>query len=155
MPDLKGFLVAQGLQHELIEKEETHRAQHASAATGIALNDIVKTLVFIDEKEKPLIAIVLADCDVSRHKLQDAAGIKEAKIAPQKDAERYAGFPTGGIPPLGHKHKMPVFVDSRVAEKETIWAGGGARTKMVKLNVADIIRINEAKIADISMELRK
>jgi len=155
MPDLKGFLVAQGLQHEFIEKEETHHAEHASAATGIALNDIVKTLVFIDENEKPLVAIVLADSDVSRHKLQSAANVKEAKIAPQKDAERYAGFPTGGIPPLGHKHKMPVFVDAKVADKQAIWAGGGARTKMVKLNVADVIRINDAKVADISMELRK
>ncbi len=155
MPDLKGFLVANALEHEFIEKEETHHAQHASAATGIALNDLVKTLVFIDENEKPLIAIVLADSDVSRHKLQDAAGVKEAKISPQKDAERYAGFPTGGIPPLAFKHKMPVFVDARVAEKQQIWAGGGARTKMVKLNVADIIRINEASVADISMELRK
>ena len=155
MPDLKGFLVAHNLQHEFIEKEETHHAQQASAATGIPLNDIVKTLVFLDGDEKPLIAIVLADSDVSRHKLQEAAGVKEAKIAPQKEAEHYAGFPTGGIPPLAFKHKMPVFVDSRVAEKQIIWAGGGARTKLVKLNVADVIRINEAKIAEISMELRK
>lgn len=155
MTDLKGFLAANNLHYEFLEKQETHHAVQASAATGLPLNEIVKTLVFLDEEEKPLIAIVLADSDVSRHKLQEAAGVKKAYIAPPKDAEHYTGFPTGGIPPVGHRHKMPVFVDSRVAEIPQIWAGGGTRAKLVRLNVADIIRINNAKVAGISMELRK
>ena len=76
---------------------------------------------------------------------------KEVRIAPDDIAESVTGYPTGGIPPVGHRRRTPVFMDSAVSTREYVWAGGGSRIKLVKLKPADIIRLANATVCDIVM----
>jgi len=149
--NLKAFLVKNKIGHEFIEKKSTHHSTEASAATGIPVSMLMKTLVFLDEDSKPVIAIVMGDSHVSRHKLQEAAGRKSVRIAPDDAAEKATGYPTGGIPPFGHKKTYRTLIDRKVAEKEEVWCGGGCRTKLVKLRTSDILKFTDSAVCDISM----
>ena len=93
--NLTGFLVASKVEFEFLEKKVTHHAGEASAASGISLSDLVKTIVFLDQNSKPLIAVVLGEQTVSRHKLQECSESKEVRIAPDDIAEAITGYPTG------------------------------------------------------------
>ena len=148
--NLVAFLRQNKIDFELIEKRLTHHASEASQATDIPLSKIIKTLVFIDQDLKPLVAIVRADCTVSRHKLESCSGSRSIRIASNELAERVTGYPTGGIPPVGHKKKLPVYVDRQVLENEYIWCGGGSRTKLIRLKIADVIRLLAPQLCDIS-----
>ena len=147
--NLTGFLVARKVEFEFLEKKVTHHVGEASAASGIGLSELVKTIVFLDQNSKPLIAVVLGDQTVSRHKLQECSKSKEVRIAPDNIAEAMTGYPTGGIPPVGHRRRIPVFVDNAVASRDYVWAGGGSRIKLVKLKPVDIIRLSNATVCDI------
>ena len=147
--NLTGFLVASKVEFEFLEKKVTHHAGEASAASGISLSELVKTIVFLDQNSKPLIAVVLGEQTVSRHNLQECSKLKEVRIAPDDIAEAMTGYPTGGIPPVGHRRRIPVFVDKTVAAREYVWAGGGSRIKLVKLKPVDIIRLSNATVCDI------
>ena len=103
--NLVAFLRQNKIDFEFIEKKSTHHASEASQATDIPLNEIIKTLVFVDQDLKTLVAIVRADCTVSRHKLESCSGSRSVHIASNEVAERATGYPTGGIPPVGHKKK--------------------------------------------------
>ncbi len=149
--NLVAFLRQNKIKFEFIEKKATHHAAEASLTTDIPLDEIVKTLVFVDQDSKSLIAIVRADCTVSRHKLESCSGSRSVRIASNEIAERVTGYPTGGIPSVGHKNKLPVYVDNKVLENEYIWCGGGARTKLIKLKVSDIICLLSPKLCDISL----
>lgn len=148
--NLVAFLRQNRIDFEFIEKRSTHHASEASQATDIPLSKIIKTLVFVDQDSKPLVAIVRADCTVSRHKLESCSGSRSVRIASNELAERVTGYPTGGIPPVGHKKKLRVHVDSQILENEYIWCGGGSRTKLIRLKVSDVIRLLSPQLCDIS-----
>ena len=149
--NLTAFLRQNKVEFEFVEKKSTHHALEASRATDIPLGKIIKTLVFVNQDSKPLIAIVRADCNVSRHKLESCSHSKSVKIASDETAEKVTGYPTGGIPPVGHKKGLPVYLDQRVLNNDYVWCGGGARTKLVKLRVQDITKLVAPQICDISV----
>lgn len=149
--NLTAFLRQSKIEFQFLEKRSTHHATEASMATDIPLDRIMKTLVFINQDSKPLIAMVRADCNVSRHKLEACSHSKSVKLASDEIAEKITGYPTGGIPPVGHKKKLPVYLDQRVLSNEYAWCGGGVRTRLVKLKVQDIIRLASPKVCDIAI----
>lgn len=148
--NLVAFLRQNKIDFEFIEKRSTHHASEASQVTDIPLNEIIKTLIFVDQDLKTLIAIVRADCTVNRHKLEACSGSRSVRIAPNEIAERVTGYPTGGIPPVGHKKKSPVYVDEKILDNEYFWCGGGARTRLIRLKVSDVIHLLSPKLCDIS-----
>ncbi len=150
--NLTAFLRQNKVEFEFVEKKSTHHALEASKATDIPLGKIVKTLVFVNQDSKPLIAIVRADCSVSRHKLESCSQSKSVKIASDEIAEKVTGYPTGGIPPVGHKKRLPVYLDQQVLSNECVWSGGGTRTRLVKLKVQDITKLVAPQICDISTQ---
>ena len=113
--NLAAYLKANKAQHEFIEKSATHHADEASRASGIPIANIAKTIVFIDPEEHPVIGVVRGDRMVSRHKLEACSGLHKLRIAPDEYAEKVTGYPTGGIPPVGHRRRLPVYIDPVVA----------------------------------------
>jgi Cys-tRNA(Pro) deacylase len=150
--NLAAFLVSNKVEFEFMEKRVTHHAADAAEASGLPLSGIVKSLVFINQDARPLLAVVLADTDVSRHKLERCSSSKSVRLASDVVAKAATGYPTGGIPPVGHKKKIPVYIDERVMRRDYVWCGGGARSKLVKLKSSDIARLTAARICDLSTD---
>ena len=150
--NLTAFLVSNKVYFEFLEKRSTQHAFEASQASGVKLGEIIKTLVFINQDSKPIIAIVQGDRNVSRHKLEHYSNSKSVRLASDDVAKAATGYPTGGIPPVGHKKKLPVFLDKGVMSHEFVWCGGGARTKLVRLRTEDIVRLSAAMICGISID---
>ena len=148
--NLMAFLRQSKIEFEFLEKRSTHHALEASKAANVPLDQIVKTLVFVNQDSKPLVVIVRADCSVSRHKLESCSHSKSVKIASDEIAEKVTGYPTGGIPPVGHRKRLPVYLDQQVLNNEYVWCGGGTRIRLVKLKIQDITRLVAPQICDIS-----
>jgi len=150
--NLAAFLVSNKVEFEFMEKRATHHAVEAAEASGVPLSGIVKSIVFVDQDARPLLAVVLADADVSRHKLERCSGSKSVRLASDVAAKAATGYPTGGIPPVGHKKRVPVYIDQRVMQCDYVWCGGGARSKLVKLKTADIARLTAATVGDLATD---
>jgi len=153
--NLKAFLIRNHVACEFLSKKVTKHAVEASRVTGIPLKSFAKTLVFVNEFDKPFVAVLRADLQVNRHLLQKVTGFKSVKTAPVEVAERASGFPTGGVPPIGHKRKMPTFIDRGIVRRKTVWCGGGSRSKLVRLQVSDVLRLSGGKVASFSVDEKK
>lgn len=149
--NLTAYLKAHAAQFTYVEKSTTHHANDASLATGIPLSAIAKSIVFTDSNDRIVVAVVRADHSVSRHKLATCAGLRRLEVASNAVAEKATGFPTGGIPPVGHRRQLPVYVDTLVAHMDHVWCGGGTRTRLVRLSTSDIVRLSSATICDIAV----
>jgi len=149
--NLTAFLKANKAEFEFIEKSTTHHATEAAEASGLSLSQIAKTIVFAGDDQRRGGGGVRGDHMISRHKLAEAAGVRRLEVASDVIAERATGFPTGGIPPVGHRRRLPVFVDRQVASLEHVWCGGGARTRLVRLRPDDILRLSGATVSDIAV----
>jgi Cys-tRNA(Pro) deacylase len=149
--NLRAFLVRNKVQFEFLDKRATRYALEAAQVSGIPLHEIVKTIVFVNQDLKPLIAVVRADRSISRHKLQRCSGSKSMRLAPNYIAEAVTGYRAGGIPPVGHKKKAPVFLDEEILSHDYVWCGGGARSKLVRLKTEDIVKLSAPTVCDISI----
>lgn len=150
--NLTAFLIRNKVYFDFLEKKPTQHALQASQVSGVPLSEIIKTIVFVDQEAKPMIAVVQGDRNVSRHKLEHCSNSKSVRLASDDAAKAATGYPPGGIPPVGHKKKLPVFLDEGVMGHEYVWCGGGARSKLVRLKTEDIVKLSAATVCDISID---
>ena len=103
--------------------DSARTAPEAAAACGVALGQIVKSLVFQGERGLWLI-LVAGDNRVHEKRLGRLLDDRLARA--DVDAVRAAtGYAIGGIPPLGHATPLPVVMDETLMRFEVVWAAAG------------------------------
>lgn len=89
---------------------------------------------------------------IDLRKVGDLLGVsgKRVRLATEDDLARdYGEFELGAVPSLGGKID-PVILDLRLSEDVVFEAGSHERSVLLK--AADLVRITEAQVADISRE---
>ncbi|MBI4454127.1 aminoacyl-tRNA deacylase [Candidatus Woesearchaeota archaeon] len=146
---LEEYLKQEGVWYNFVDKPETIHTADAAEKAGIELNRVTKALVLLDQDKNPILAIIPGDCKLSFSKVKEAACIKKVRMVPFEEAENYSGYLLGATPMVHHKHKMKVILDKKLVQYESIYGGGGERTKLLELKTKEIIRLNDAVVADI------
>jgi prolyl-tRNA editing enzyme YbaK/EbsC (Cys-tRNA(Pro) deacylase) len=94
--------------------------------------------------------IVSGDRRVSLRRAAEALNTRNIQLLPFSETESVSGYPPGATPSVHHKTPMTVVLDRDLLTHETIFCGGGSRDKLVELRTQDILRLNNAVVADIS-----
>ncbi len=128
--------------------EHTMTVDAAARQLGISPDKIIKTLVFIDEKDEPLIAIVCGDKRVNPDKLAKVSGCSKVRMAKAREVEKFTGYPVGALPPVGHG--IRTFIDREVLRRDKVVGGGGTTHTLIEMRSEDVIRLSNATICDIS-----
>jgi Cys-tRNA(Pro) deacylase len=152
--NLVAYLKNNKVWFKIIEKTETVHTADAAAATGIPLERVTKSLVFLDENKNPILAIIPGNCIVNKGKLKSVLDVKNVELVPFEQAEKYSGYEPGATPPVYHKNIKKVVIDQKVMLHSTVFGGGGSKKKLVELKPEDIQKLNNAIVADIA-EVKK
>jgi len=152
--NLIAYLKNNGVWFKFIEKNETVHTVDAAAATGIPLERVTKSLVFVDEDKNPILVIILGNCIVNKGRLKSILAIKNIELVPFDQAEKYSGYEPGATPPVCHKNISKVVMDQKIMLYPTVYGGGGSRKKLIELKPEDIQKLNNAIVADIA-EVKK
>ena len=116
-------------------------ARASSAALGVPLAQVVKTLVFEDESGAPLVICQHGDREVSAKALARALGRKRLQPCAPAVAQRHSGYQVGGTSPFGLRKAMPVYVEATVLTLDRIWINGGGRGLLVSLDPAALVEV--------------
>lgn len=121
---------------------------------NIAPEMVFKTIVVTREKpKKPLLAIVPGPSNVDLKLLAAAMHEKKVHLPTEREAEQLTGLQAGGISPLALINKgFQVVLDSSAQKFPEIHISGGQRGLNIKLPVADLIKLINARVAPISQE---
>lgn len=148
--EIKNLIEEENIDAEIIKHEKSGlTSQDAANATGIPIGNIVKTLLFIDKKEKPVIAICLGDDYVDSKKLSEVAGLKKLKMASPEKLMELLGTKPGGNPPIGFPKNIPVFIDEKVLSRDVVLGSAGSEFTGLKIKSKDILKLSNAKIVKI------
>lgn len=147
--NLTAYLKQNNVWHKIIEKDSTVHTADAAAATGIQLERVTKSLVFLADNS-PILVIIPGNCRVDKGKLKAAINAKDVEIVSFEKVEEYSGYPPGATPPVCHRKIKKVVIDEKVMQHETVFGGGGSRTKLIELKSEDIQRLNNAVVADVA-----
>ena len=132
--------------------EGTHTAEDAARAIGCALAQIVKTLVFVDGDGEPIAFLVSGANRLDPAKGAAAAGLAELRKADARVTKDRTGFSIGGIPPFGHEHPIPLYLDEDLLAFDEVWAAAGLPDAVFPLAPDDLLRGSGARATDLKHE---
>ena len=124
----------------------------------VAPETVFKTIVVTRDRatssskgKKPILAVIPGPSSVDLKLLAAALGEKKVHLPTEREAEQLTGLQAGGISPLALINKgFQVIVDSAAQRYEEIHVSGGQRGLNIKLPVADLIKLTNARLASIS-----
>lgn len=148
--ELESYLIGNGIWHRFVEKPETVHTADAAKEAGIDLHKVTKSLVMLDQDKNTVLAIIPGDCKLSFPKARKVLGTEKLRLVPFEDAEKYSGYLPGATPMVCHKKEMKVVMDKKLSSLDTIYGGGGSRTRLLEMRTEDVVRLNRAVVADIT-----
>jgi prolyl-tRNA editing enzyme YbaK/EbsC (Cys-tRNA(Pro) deacylase) len=81
----------------------TLTAKDAAMQLHVLLQTIIKTIIFVDRRNSPILAIPRGNKRVSKRKLSSTVGALKVKIASPEKTKNLAGFEVGVVYPNGFK----------------------------------------------------
>jgi prolyl-tRNA editing enzyme YbaK/EbsC (Cys-tRNA(Pro) deacylase) len=150
--ELKLTLQRLGIPFEIIPCDPALADTAAFCATyGYPLEDAANTIVVAGKADPPLhvACVVLATTrlDVNRA-VRQRLGVRKASFASQEDTRALTGMEIGGVTVFGLPPGMPIWVDSRVMERERIILGGGDRSSKVAASAAILLALSNVEVVE-------
>ena len=143
------YLDEQGLAYEVVEHRLTYTAAAEARAAGVPPADVAKTIVLRDESGYRL-AVIPASERLDLGKTREVLGDRSLRLATEREmASAFAAFEVGAVPPFGPMLPTPEVVDRRLLDHDRILCSGGDHRHGVLIGPPDIVRLAEAKVADI------
>jgi Cys-tRNA(Pro)/Cys-tRNA(Cys) deacylase len=137
--------------HEL--PPEKLGALEAAQHMGVPPEQVFKTIVTAREKGKPVLAVIPGPRTVDLKLLAAFLGEKKMHLPTEREAEQLTGLQAGGISPLALINKgFQVVLDSAAQSFEQIYISGGQRGLDIQLGVADLVKLVNAKVGEVSRE---
>jgi Cys-tRNA(Pro)/Cys-tRNA(Cys) deacylase len=124
--------------------------QLAAQAIDVPEDQILKTLLFVADSDEFVVAIASGTRRIDRGRLARAAKMRKPRPAVPADVIAVTGYPAGGVAPLGLPAALPVIVDAAAAELSFAYGGGGQESLLLRVQISDVIRCNNALVADIT-----
>lgn len=126
----------------------TRIGMQAAEALGIEPARLLKTLMARAGNETVCV-LAPSDREVNLKKLAHVAGAKHAAMLGAAEAERITGYHVGGISPFGQKKRVRVFIEQSALAFPRIVVNGGRRGLQVELAPGELVRVLDAKAAEV------
>jgi Cys-tRNA(Pro) deacylase len=148
---VKRYLGGHGVNYRLhVVNGSTMTSQDAATQLHVPLETIVKSILFIDEKRMPILAILTGDKRADRKKLASVVGASKVRMATPEATKALAGFEVGVMPPVAHKNRIVTVIDQKAMSFGKVYGGSGTAEALMEIDPRDIAKLTDAKVADIS-----
>lgn len=144
-------LVALGLERRVIELDvNAHTSQQAADALGVSVAQIAKSLVFVVDGA-PVLVIASGVNRVDEGKLGALSGGR-VRRADADTVRQATGYAIGGVPPVAHASRLPVYIDRDLRQHDLIYAAGGVPECVFPLTPDELVRATGGQVADLRQD---
>jgi Cys-tRNA(Pro)/Cys-tRNA(Cys) deacylase len=150
MIPLETYLKHENVDARFIDKANTVHTADAAEATGIPLEYITKSLVCLGDDGKAYVAVIPGPRKLRPKEVARVFGLKKVRLCPFDEAHQYSGYPPGATPPLHYRNVAGVVMDASLLQLERMYGGGGTNERLLEIATADAVRLNQARVADIT-----
>ena len=133
----------------------TRTAQDAADAIGVAVGQIVKSLVFDlvgPDGTTPVVALVSGDNRLDEAKLAAVAGADGAQRVDADRVRAVTGFPLGGVPPFGYPEPVATYVDEDLLTHPEVWAAAGTPRDVFGLDPVVLVRVTGGTVTALAAQ---
>lgn len=128
----------------------TATSQQAADNINCELGQIVKSICFLIENQ-PIIVLTSGDQKVDDRKLAALynVGRKKVKAADAVQLVEIYGYEPGSVPPLGHRSKIPTYIDQTLGRFDMLYAAGGAHNAIFPITLAQLEVATDGTLMDV------
>jgi Cys-tRNA(Pro)/Cys-tRNA(Cys) deacylase len=136
-----------GLPVRTLAYGRVNSIQEAAEACGVAVIDVVKTLVVRRSDDDHVLVLVPGDRSLSWKKLRSVLGVSRISLPDAEQARQVTGYERGTITPLGVD--LPVVADERICGRH-ITLGSGVHGRAIAVDADSLIHAYRAMVADVT-----
>ncbi len=145
---VRSALEALGVRSDVIEMADSARtAAEAAAACGVAVGQIVKSLVFLAGDE-PILVLVSGANQADERRLATLSG-QRVRRADADAVRALTGYAIGGVPPVGHPRRLRVFIDEDLLGHDRLIAAAGTPHAVFPITPAELCRVTAGAVVDL------
>ena len=140
------------IPYELIPYEVDENdlsAPHVAHSLGEDIAQVFKTLVLQGDRTGYFVCVIPGDATVDLKFAAKVSGNKKCEMIPMKQLLPLTGYIRGGCSPIGMKKHFPTYIHHTCNEHPYIFISAGVRGLQVKIAPADLLRIAQAKTAEL------
>ena len=165
--ELRAWLASERIDAALVDElGDTPTVPAAAAALGVETDQIIKTLLFLVERQvdgvaqrQPVVVISYGERRVDKGRLAAHWGVgkKRVTLAPAEVVLHLLGFAAGGVPPFGHRTRLPLLIDAGILDLREryggiVYGGGGDDHTMLRLKVDELLRVTGGEVQLLAAE---
>jgi prolyl-tRNA editing enzyme YbaK/EbsC (Cys-tRNA(Pro) deacylase) len=124
-------------------KGDIRTAEAAAAEAGVAVDQIVKSILFQGASGRLFLFLTAGGNRVDLGKAAALAGEPLARAGVEV-VRAVTGFAIGGVAPLGHLTLSPTYFDPRLLDFVEVWAAAGTPRHMFRIAPQELLRVTEA-----------
>ena len=155
-PNVQRAANALGAKYEVLDCNPDWADTELFCANYNIPRDHAANAILIAAKTEPkqyAVCLVLATTKIDvNHKLSKLMGIKRLSFAQAEETKAVTGQAIGGVTVFGLPAGIPLYIDSRVMEKDYVIVGGGNRSTKMKLAPSELVKIPLSQTSDIAIE---
>ena len=129
--------------------EEITDGETVAKTVGVEPDRVFKTLVTVGNDLAHYVFIVPVNFSLDLKKAAAAVGVKRVEMIKQKDLFSLTGYVHGGCSPFGMKKKFVTVLNDTASLFDSVCVSGGKKGLQVELAPDDVLRVAEAKYADL------
>ena len=141
---------AAGIEFGVVTTERATSAEDSADKQGIALHQLLKTIVVRRGEDDYVMVLVPGDRGIDWRKLRTHLGVSRLSLADRSEAERITGYKIGTITPFGSKAALPMVIDASAKDEELVALGAGAHGVNMHVAAADLRATFDAAVADVT-----
>lgn len=123
---------------------------HYGVPAEITCNTIV--VVMKSNPKRYVACLVRSDTKLDvNHKVAAEVEFKRLSFASQEETAELSGMMMGGVTLIGLPPDMPILVDARVMEHREVIVGGGNRSSKIRLDPKELLKLPNARVADVAV----
>ncbi|NPV46189.1 MAG: YbaK/EbsC family protein [Armatimonadetes bacterium] len=140
------YLNEQGVDFTVKHHEESFTAQEEAAAQHVPGQIFAKTVV-VKADDDFVMLVLPACCRVDMDSVEQLLGT-DVRLATEPElATLFPDCPLGAEPPFGSRYGLRTYVDSQLADQETIAIRACSHSEVILLKYADFARLERPQVA--------
>ena len=152
LAELKEYLDKNSIKYTTITHSKAYTAQEMAQTMHVPGRELAKSVV-IKIDGKPGLAVLPASQHIDFEKMRNALGSKGIEMVSEGEFEGY--FPNcelGGMPPLGNRFNLSVFVSRDLRDDEEIVFNAGTHVDAIRMLYSDFERLVQPVICEFSIQ---
>jgi prolyl-tRNA editing enzyme YbaK/EbsC (Cys-tRNA(Pro) deacylase) len=123
---------------------------HYGVPPEITCNTII--VVVKSSPKRYVTCLVRADTKLDvNHRVATEVDFKRLSFASGEETAELSGMMMGGVTLIGLPAEMPILIDARVMEHAQVIVGGGNRSSKLRLDPRELLKLSNARVADVAI----